>query len=154
VAHEDTVFLRGLLATATSLRPPLLSLVFVPHRLQELQLVQQAEAAVVRYARDGSAPVKLAAAAAVADLVTRQLSSDSSSSNSSLEALVAPLVGLLGLDQPSEVQRGGMQVVEAAAVGGGRGRGRVRGRLVVVVVVCQTNCWRIVTSSCWLQAAR
>lgn len=80
------------------------------HRLEELQLVGQVEAAVVRFARDDTVPVKIAAATAVGDLVTCQLSASGGSSSSSLEALVSPLVGLLGPDQPSEVQRAGMQV--------------------------------------------
>lgn len=83
-------------------------------RLEELQVVGQAEAAIVRYARDESVPVKTAAATAAGDLVTCQLSG-SSGSSSSLEALVPPLVGLLGPDQPSEVQRAGMQVLRRIA---------------------------------------
>lgn len=68
----------------------------------------QTEAAVVRFARDDSVPVKTAAATAAANLVVGQLAAGGSSS--SLAAVVPALVGLLGPDQSSEVQRAGMQV--------------------------------------------
>ena len=67
------------------------------------------EAAVVRFARDDSVPVKIAAATAAANLVVGQLAAGGGSS--SLAAVVPALVGLLGPDQPSEVQRAGMQVL-------------------------------------------
>lgn len=85
-------------------------------RLEELQLVSQTEAAIIQYARDDSIPVKVAAATAMADLVTCQLSRATNGAGSdSLAVFVPPLVGLLGLDQASEVVRAGMQALRRIA---------------------------------------
>lgn len=72
-------------------------------------MLPEVEAAVERYARDDCVPVKVAAASAAANLVTAQLAAGNGDGSASLAAVVPSLVGLLGPDQPSEVQRAGMQ---------------------------------------------
>ena len=63
----------------------------------------------MRFARDEASAVKLAAAAAVGALVAGELSGASGVS-ASLKPLLPVMLALLGMDQPSDVQRAGMQV--------------------------------------------
>ncbi len=77
-------------------------------RLEEAGLAGQAEAAIGRYARDDTVAVKVAAAAAAGGLAAGQLRDHGRTA--ALPGLVPAVVGLLGPDQPSEVQRAGLQV--------------------------------------------
>ena len=77
-------------------------------RLEEVEMLQAVQAAIVQFARDASGPVKLASARGVGALVTGELASGGAAS--SLLPLMPVLLALLGLDQPSDVQRAGMQV--------------------------------------------
>lgn len=79
-------------------------------RLDEANLLQPTVTAIVRFARDEAAPVKLAAASAASALVNGELAASASGSSASLKQLVPVLLALLGLDQTSDVQRAGMQV--------------------------------------------
>lgn len=77
-------------------------------RLEEAGLAGQAEAAIGRYARDDTVAVKVAAAAAAGGLAAGQLRDHGRAA--ALPGLVPAVVSLLGPDQPSEVQRAGLQV--------------------------------------------